>query len=93
MPGRSKDCTRSAGTLQTLLALAGANVNTLIVDIEGAEQFIDMRHVPESVSKIIIELHPKVLGPEMTYNIVANFIRLGFRVAREQEDTFVFLRK
>jgi FkbM family methyltransferase len=82
-----------AGTLQTLLALPSEKANTLIIDIEGAEQFIDMSHVPESVSKIIIELHPKVLGPEVTYNIVANFIGLGFRVAREQENTFVFLRK
>jgi FkbM family methyltransferase len=82
-----------AGTLQTLLGLTSERANTLIIDIEGAEQFVDMSHVPESVSKIIIELHPKVLGPEVTYNIVANFIGLGFRVAREQEDTFVFLRK
>ncbi len=82
-----------AGTLQSLLVLAGEAVNTLIIDIEGAEQFIDMSQVPESVSKIIIELHPKVLGPEVTYNIVANFIGLGFMVAREHEDTFVFLRK
>jgi len=83
----------TAGTLQTLLALVPEKVNTLIIDIEGAEQFIDMSQVPESVSKIIIELHPKVLGPELTYKIVANFISLGFRVAREHEDTFVFLRK
>ncbi len=82
-----------AGTLQTLLALAGPNVNTLIIDIEGAEQFIDFSQIPDSVSKVIVELHPKVLGPEITYNIVSSLITLGFRVAREQEDTFVFLRK
>lgn len=82
-----------AGTLQTLLSTAGHEVNVLIVDIEGAEQFIAPGHIPESVNKIIIELHPKVLGPELTYNIVAQFIGMGFRVARQQEDTFVFLRK
>jgi FkbM family methyltransferase len=82
-----------AGTLRTLLRCAAQPANVLIIDIEGAEQFIDLNQVPESVSKIIIELHPKVLGPEATYNLVANFITLGFRVAREQEDTFVFLRK
>jgi len=82
-----------AGTLQTLLSLAGHKVNVLIVDIEGAEQFIDLSQVPDTVNKIIVELHPKVLGPEVTYNIVANLIGLGFRVARQQEDTFVFLRK
>lgn len=82
-----------AGTLQTLLTHAAHKVNVLIIDIEGAEQFIDLNQVPETVNKVIIELHPKVLGPEITYNIVANFIGLGFRVARQQEDTFVFLRK
>jgi FkbM family methyltransferase len=82
-----------AGTLQTLLALAEHKVNVLIIDIEGAEQFIDLNQVPDTVNKVIIELHPKVLGPEVTYNIVANFIALGFRVARQEEDTFVFLRK
>jgi hypothetical protein len=68
-------------------------VNTLIIDIEGAEQFIDFQRVPEEISKIIIELHPGVMGQEVMYNIVATLIRLGFRVAREENDTFVFLRK
>lgn len=82
-----------AGTLHTLLSLAGQKVNTLIIDIEGAEQFIDFRQIPEEISKVIIELHPKVMGQETTYNIVATLISLGFRVAREESDTFVFLRK
>lgn len=82
-----------AGTLQTLLATVGHKVNVLIIDIEGAEQFIDFRQIPEEISKIIIELHPKVMGQEVTYNIVATLIGMGFRVAREESDTFVFLRK
>jgi FkbM family methyltransferase len=82
-----------AGTLDTLLALARQKVNTLIIDIEGAEQFIDFQRVPEEISKIIIELHPGVMGQEVMYNIVATLIGLGFRVAREENDTFVFLRK
>jgi FkbM family methyltransferase len=82
-----------AGTLDTLLALAGQKVNTLIIDIEGAEQFIDFQRVPEEISKIIIELHPGVMGQEVMYNIVATLIGLGFRVAREENETFVFLRK
>ena len=82
-----------AGTLQTLLAKAGHKVNVLIIDIEGAEQFIDFGAIPEEVNKVIIELHPDVIGQEVTYNIVAALIGLGFRVAREQSGTFVFLRK
>jgi FkbM family methyltransferase len=83
----------AAGTLQRLVGLVEHKINTLIIDIEGAEQFIDFQQIPPDVRKIIIELHPKVMGPEITYNLVANFIGLGFRVAREEEDTFVFLRK
>lgn len=94
------DCSRGiktvrvpAGTLQTLVQLAGGRVNTLIIDIEGAEQFIDFKTLPAETSKVIIELHPNFIGQEATYNIVANMIFAGFRVAREQENTFVFLRK
>ena len=82
-----------AGTLQTLLRLVDHEVNVLIIDVEGAEQFIDFQQIPPEVRKVIIELHPKVMGPEMTYNLIASFINLGFRVAREENDTFVFLRK
>lgn len=82
-----------AGTINTLFQQAGHKVNVLIIDIEGAEQFIDFSQVPGEVNKIIIELHPHVIGQEITYNIVASLIGLGFRVAREEDDTFVFLRK
>ena len=82
-----------AGTLHTLLKLADQKVNTLIIDIEGAEQFIDFQQMPEEIRKIIMELHPGVMGQEVMYNIVATLIGLGFRVAREENDTFVFLRK
>ena len=82
-----------AGTLQTLLRLAEHKVNVLIIDIEGAEQFIDFQQIPPEVRKVIIELHPQVIGPEVTYNLIASLIGLGFRVARQEHDTFVFLRK
>lgn len=82
-----------AGTLQTLFEKAGHKINTLIIDIEGAEQFIDFSAVPNEVNKVIIELHPAVIGQEVTYNIVAALIGAGFSVARKEADTFVFLRK
>jgi FkbM family methyltransferase len=82
-----------AASLSTILKLAKGKPNVLIVDVEGAEQFIDFTQIPEEINKIIIELHPKVIGQETTYNIVANLVIKGFRVAREQEGTFVFLRK
>jgi FkbM family methyltransferase len=82
-----------AAPLSALFAKAPFKPNVLIIDIEGAEQFIDFNEVPAQVNKVIIELHPSVIGQEVTYNIVATLIHLGFRVAREEEGTFVFLRK
>jgi FkbM family methyltransferase len=82
-----------AGTIETLFSMTDHPVNVLIIDIEGAEQYIDFGRVPEQVNKIVMELHPSVIGQETTYNIVAQLVSLGFRVAREENDTFVFLRK
>jgi hypothetical protein len=67
--------------------------NVLIIDIEGAEQFIDFNALPSTVNKVIMELHPGVIGQAAVYDIVAALINRGFRVAREQNETFAFLRK
>jgi FkbM family methyltransferase len=82
-----------AAPLTDLLAKAGPEVNTLIIDIEGAEQFIDFMNLPEQIEKIIIELHPQVIGQEAVYNIVFQLISRGFKVAREEGDTFAFLKR
>ncbi|MGV3775058.1 MAG: FkbM family methyltransferase [Verrucomicrobiales bacterium] len=92
-PQGAKTVKVPAGTLPTLFNVIGYDPNVLIIDIEGAEQYIDFSQIPNVVNKIIIELHPKVIGQEMTYNIVATLVTKGFRVAREDNDTFVFLRK
>jgi FkbM family methyltransferase len=80
-------------TLSSLLQRAGRKINVLIIDIEGAEQFIDFEQIPETIDKVIIEIHPHVLGQEMAYNIVSTLIGKGFRVAREEGDTYAFLRR
>lgn len=82
-----------AATFRTLLSRVDHPVNVLIIDIEGAEQFIDVEAIPDTIAKIIIEMHPKVLGPQKMYEIISNLIVRGFRVAREEEGTFVFLRE
>lgn len=81
-----------AATLSSLLRLLDYTPTALIMDIEGAEQFVDFRQLPTSVRKIIIELHPGVIGPAKTYRIVADLVNLGFFVEREEGGTFLFLR-
>jgi FkbM family methyltransferase len=81
-----------AQSLTTLVKRLGYAPTTLIMDIEGAEQYVDFRQVPASVKKIIIELHPAFIGHAATYRIVADLINLGFRVEDETGGTFLFLR-
>lgn len=81
------------GCLETLLKKCGLVPNVLIVDIEGAEQFIDFGALPASVNKVIMEIHPGFIGQAAAYDIVAALVNRGFRVAREQNQTFAFLRK
>jgi FkbM family methyltransferase len=79
--------------LATLMKAPGRPVNVLIIDVEGAEQYIDAADIPSAVNKIIIELHPEALGAEKMYDFIAGIIRRGFYVAREENGTFVFLQR
>lgn len=79
-------------TLSSLLRRIDYAPTAIIMDIEGAEAFVDFRQVPKSVGKIIVELHPDIVGHAKTYQIVADLVNLGFRVEREEAGTFLFLR-
>jgi len=78
--------------LASLVCALDYSPTALIIDVEGAEQFVDFRQMPGSVNKIIIELHPNCIGHAKTYQIVADLVNLGFRVEREEGGTFLFLR-
>lgn len=83
----------AAAPLRTLLRHVEFPVNALIVDVEGAEQYIDPQEIPETVEKIIIELHPAIIGQEKTYSFIAALIHAGFAVAREESSSFTFLKQ
>ncbi len=79
-------------SLSTMVGRLGYEATTLIIDIEGAEQFVDFRQVPASVKKIIIELHPCFIGFPATYKIIGELLNMGFRVEEETGGTYLFLR-
>jgi len=81
-----------AASLETLTRRLGYAPTALIIDIEGAEQFVNFAQVPRSVRKIIMELHPHVTGFAKTYQIIADLLGLGFHVERENGGTYLFLR-
>lgn len=90
--GSGKSVEVPAHSLSTLVARLGYEPTTLIIDIEGAEKFVDFRQVPASVKKIIIELHPAFIGFPATYQIIGELLQLGFRVEEETGGTYLFLR-
>lgn len=81
-----------AATFETIMGFATKPVNVLIMDIEGAEQYLVWTKLPKLIDKVIIELHPGVIGQEKTYQIVSDLVGSGFRVAREEESTFAFIK-
>ena len=79
-------------SLSTLVSRMDYSPTAFIMDIEGAEQYVDFRQLPSSVRKIIVELHPGFIGHAATYRIVGDLLNLGFHVEREEGGTFLFLR-
>ena len=75
----------SLGSLVTRMALPPT---TLICDIEGAEQFLDFSQLPATVNKIIIELHPDLIGKQRTEQILSQFSSLGFCIGAETAGTW-----
>jgi FkbM family methyltransferase len=88
----SKTVEVPAMSLQSLIGKLSYIPTTLIIDIEGAEQFIDFRQLPDGVKKVLIELHPGMIGYPATYRIIGLLMSLGFEVVEETGGTYLFKR-
>ena len=75
-----------------LLGKAGKEFNVLIIDIEGAERFIDFAKLPQSVTKIIIELHPHLIGQRAVTAFLTTLNNHGYQVRCEDGNTFALLK-
>lgn len=78
--------------LSTLLQELDYPPTTLIFDVEGAESLLDFADIPATVEKVLIELHPGLLGRNETARIVADFERLGFEVKEERNSVYFLAR-
>lgn len=64
----------------------------LICDIEGAEAYLDFTQLPMSVTRIIIELHPSIVGEDVAKRVVEQIHALGFHTRVVEENTWLFMR-
>lgn len=88
-PSSSSAITVPARSLQSLVAKMPHPPTTLICDIEGAEQYLDFSQLPPSVDKIIIELHPDLIGRDRVDEILCQLTMLGFQISAETAGTWL----
>jgi len=79
-------------SLRSLAAMLPQPPTALICDIEGAETQLDFSQLPSSVTRIIIELHPSVVGEEAVQKLVQQVHTLAFRTDAVEENTWLFVR-
>ncbi len=75
-----------ARSLRSLVQAMPFSPTALICDIEGAEQYLDFGQLPASVTKIILEVHPTMIGQNMVERTLESLRALGFRERAWQED-------
>ena len=81
-----------AATTCQLVAKAAFPVTAMIIDIEGAETFLCVSDFPATVHKVIIELHPEIIGSDRIAALSNEFSRTGFRCVDTLGNVSVFLR-
>ena len=77
---------------EDILAAAPFTCTAMIVDIEGGEQFLSPASIPSSVKKLVIELHPEVVGVSGMFEYLALLIASGFKVVNYSYTTFALVR-
>lgn len=79
-------------TFESLLKRKGIDFNTLIIDIEGAEKFVSVDAIPNTVEKVLIEIHPEVIGIRPAYRIVEDLIRIGYDIRGRENNTWALAK-
>jgi len=79
--------------LQTILREAPFAPSALIVDVEGAETCLIGEIIPETIRKIIIELHPAITGVTTSFELLKHLLNQGFEVRGTYDTTYALARR
>lgn len=79
-------------SLHTIVKQMPASPTALICDIEGAETYLDFTQLPKTVTRIIIELHPNIVGEAANQRVIDQLHALGFKTQSVEENTWLFVR-
>lgn len=89
----SKMITVEGVSFATLVRRVGLAFTTLIIDIEGGEQFLPVSQIPDHVTKVIIELHPEFIGAPAAFRVLGDLMRAGFDVQSQYSNVWALQRK
>lgn len=87
-----KEITVPGMTFESLAQRAGFKFNTLIIDIEGGEQHLPVDALPDHVKKILIEIHPEIIGARLAYHLLERLIRAGFQIHGYNHNSWALTR-
>lgn len=79
-------------TLTSLIARFGFEPTALVIDVEGAERFIDPRAVPATVRIIVMEIHPGMIGEAAVAAVIDGLVQVGFRHEQREGDVVLLKR-
>jgi FkbM family methyltransferase len=79
-------------TLATLCANSGCAPTALIIDVEGAETCLLSQSIPQSVKKMVLELHPHLTGTTQSFQILHHIMNQHFKVAGTAVTSFALIR-
>jgi FkbM family methyltransferase len=79
-------------SLESLFKRMPQPPTALVCDIEGAEQYLDLHRLPATLTKIIIELHPAIIGKARTDAILLQLANQGFVEKAEDDGTYLLMR-
>lgn len=79
-------------SLSSIVQSMPASPTALICDIEGAETCLDFSQLPKSVTRIIIELHPSIVGEDANQRVIDQLHAVGFKTEGVEENTCLFTR-
>lgn len=80
-------------TLASLLEILDFTPNCLIIDIEGSEIGLNPVEIPDTIEKIIIEIHPGLCGLNVSLKHLVSFTSVGFEIRDLSNDVYYLYRE
>jgi FkbM family methyltransferase len=75
-------------SLSSIMERAQIKPDVIIIDIEGGEKNLPFEMFPINVTKVLIEIHPDIIGFRQAYMALEALIRLGFEVQCHHGDVW-----